>query len=475
MEIQRHRILVNGIVQGVGFRPFTHKLANECALVGFVCNSPNGVIVEVEGLPDKLTTFHHRLYAEAPSLAKIFSLDRTEILPVGEIEFIIGDSVLSARSSTFISPDIGICHDCLQELFDPNDRRYRYPFINCTNCGPRYTIVSGIPYDRPNTSMNVFPMCSDCEDEYYDPANRRFHAQPNACPVCGPQLSLTDSTGQKLSASDPITAAVENLKQGKILAIRGLGGFHLVVDAHDDDAVLELRRRKGRAEKPFALMAPDIESIHKFCLISDQEQELLQQQERPIVLLTSRGDSFLAPSIAPGNRYFGIMLPYTPLHYLLLRNHFEALVMTSGNLSEEPIAISNSEALERLAPLADFYLFHDREIFQRCDDSIARVVAGKTRVLRRARGYVPAPVFLNKATHKKILACGGELKNTIALSRENQVFFSQHIGDLDNPAAIAFFENSVSHLQKLLEIAPDVIAYDLHPEYLSTKFDLQQP
>jgi hydrogenase maturation protein HypF len=474
MVFRREKIHVNGIVQGVGFRPFVYRLAQECRLGGFVNNSSDGVLIEVEGTPEALGKFHLRLRQEAPPLSRIVNLTIQETTPIGETSFSIIASRRDAQPVAFISPDVSICPDCRRELFDPADRRYRYPFINCTNCGPRYTIVYGIPYDRPKTSMRVFPMCPACEQEYHDPSNRRFHAQPNACPECGPQVTLRDKNGQSIQADDPILAAASLLRQGKILAIRGLGGFHLAVDAHNDEAVQELRRHKGRAEKPFALMAPDLASVEKFCLISPPERELLEQQTRPIVLLRARPDHRLASSVAPRNRYLGFMLPYTPLHYLLLHDNFDALVMTSGNYCEEPIAIGNEEALERLAPLADYFLLHNREILQRCDDSIVRFAANAPRPIRRSRGYVPAPVFLPQPTRKHVLACGGELKNTIALSRDNAVFFSQHIGDLDNPAALAFFENSVAHLQKILEIEPELIAYDLHPEYLSTKWALQQ-
>jgi hydrogenase maturation protein HypF len=474
MDLQRHRIHLNGIVQGVGFRPFVYRLAHENTLAGFVCNTANGLLIEVEGRPHDLSNFGHRLHKEAPSLAIIISLEQTQIPCFGEIGFTIQTSLGDERPSTLIAPDLGICRDCLRELFDPHDRRYLYPFINCTQCGPRYTIVHDIPYDRPNTSMSVFPMCHECSQEYHNPANRRFHAQPNACPICGPRVIFTDRNGNEIEQADPVALAIEVLKQGNILAIRGMGGFHLAVDAQNENAVQELRRRKGRAEKPFALMAPDIQRMRAFCFVDTAEEELLNQPNRPIVLLRTRDNHNIAPTVAPGNRYLGFMLPYTPLHYLLLHNHFEALVMTSGNFSEEPIAISNREALERLAPLADFFLLHNREILQRCDDSIVRLVAGKPRVLRRSRGYVPAPVILAKPTSQKVLACGAELKNTIALSRHHTVFLSQHIGDLDNPAALAFFADSIDHLQKLLHVTPEAIAYDLHPEYLSTKWALKQ-
>ena len=472
---ERRRLHVCGIVQGVGFRPFVYRLARACRLAGFVNNSSDGVWIEIEGDPEQLGLFSARLQAEAPALARIVGCHSERIEPTGEDAFVIRTSQRDRRPVTLIAPDVGLCDDCLRELFDPADRRYHYPFINCTNCGPRYTIVEHIPYDRPFTSMQVFPMCPDCEREYHDPADRRFHAQPNACPVCGPRVTLHDNAGRQIETKDPIAAAAVLLREGRIVALRGLGGFHLAVDARNDEAVQTLRRRKGRAEKPFALMAPDVEQVRLFCEVTPEEEALLTQQTHPIVLLKARREHHgLAASVAPGNRYLGFMLPYTPLHHLLLRDRFDALVMTSGNYTEEPIAIGNDEARERLAPLADAFLLHDREILQRCDDSIARVAGGKPRLIRRARGYVPTPVFLTHPTEKRILACGGELKNTIALARDDTVFLSQHIGDLDNPAALAFFEHSIDHLERILEITPEAIAYDLHPEYLSTKWAMKQ-
>ncbi|MDZ7267532.1 MAG: carbamoyltransferase HypF [candidate division KSB1 bacterium] len=472
--LRRERIHISGIVQGVGFRPFVYRLAQQCGLGGFVSNNTEGVLIEAEGAAAALQEFRARLAREAPPAARIVRLEVAEIAPAGEVDFKIVASRRDRPAQAFISPDLALCADCRAELFDPQNRRFHYPFINCTNCGPRYTIVRGIPYDRPNTSMSVFAMCAACAAEYHDPANRRFHAQPNACPQCGPRLWLCDRHGTRLAEAGALAQAVVQLQQGAIVAIRGLGGFHLAVDARNESAVQALRRRKGRAEKPFAMMARDLATLEKFCFVSPLEQAMLQQPTRPIVLLRRRDCNQLAAAVAPHQKYFGFMLPYTPLHELLLHDHFEALVMTSGNFSEEPIAISNEEALARLAALADFFLLHDREILQRCDDSIVRCAAGRPRLLRRARGHVPQPVFLPRATRRRVLACGGELKNTIALSRGNAVFLSQHIGDLDNPAAFAFFENSIAHLQRILEIVPELIAYDLHPEYLSTKWAVQQ-
>ncbi len=465
---------MDGIVQGVGFRPFVFRLAGECGLAGFVNNGSDGVTIEVEGAPARVEAFRDRLSSECPPLARVVEMCHQEIQPVGDLKFSIKLSDPAAEATTLISPDVTVCDDCLREMLDPADRRFRYPFINCTNCGPRYTIVEGIPYDRPLTSMKVFPMCQPCAEEYHDPADRRFHAQPNACPACGPSLSLRDKNGNLHESDDPLSEAVNLLRHGYILALRGVGGFHLAVEAGNDAAVRELRRRKGRAEKPFALMVRDVASAEKLCHIDESEKTALLSRQRPIVLLRARKPRLLPESIAPGNRFLGVMLPYTPLHHLLLQSEFDALVMTSGNFSEEPIAFGNDEALQRLAPLADFFLLHDREILQRCDDSIVRVAIGEPRVIRRSRGYVPEPVFLLQGVTQPILACGGELKNTIALARGRAVFLSQHIGNLDNPSALAFFEHSISHLQEILRIQPELLAHDMHPEYLSTKWAVQQ-
>ncbi len=472
--LSREKITINGIVQGVGFRPFVYNLARKYALAGYVRNNSAGVLIEIEGLPKSLNQFREGLRRESPPLAQIVSCEVEPLRPKGDRAFAIEASERGDSPVTLISPDICVCPDCLEELFDPTDRRYRYPFINCTNCGPRYTIVRSLPYDRLFTSMAEFDLCATCEQEYRDSGNRRFHAQPNACPDCGPQLSLKDNRGRQIETSDVVQTTVALLQEGEIVAVRGLGGFHLAVNAFDESAVQELRRRKGRRQKPFALMAPDMDTVRKFCRLSEEEQAVLQSPQRPIVILRALSNLKLAPSIAPGTNYLGFMLPYTPLHYVLLRDNFQALVMTSANFAEEPIAIGNDEAEDRLKDVADFFLLHDREILQRCDDSIVSCVGGAPRLFRRSRGYVPQPVFLKKPTEKRILACGAELKNSIALSRGDTVFLSQHIGDLDNPAAFTFYENSINHLQKILEIKPEAIAYDLHPEYLSTKWALEQ-
>ncbi len=465
----RHRLRIDGLVQGVGFRPFVFRLARELDLAGFVLNDSSGVLMEIEGECESLEQFRIRLSAEAPRQASIVSIDATSITPTGESLFEIRDSLSQDHPNTLISPDIATCDDCLSELYDPADRRYRYPFLNCTNCGPRFTIVQSVPYDRPNTSMAPFTMCPDCEREYHTPSDRRFHAQPNACPVCGPELTLWNRT-TRIAVDDPIAEAVTLLRAGNIIALRGIGGFHLAVDARNDCAIKELRRRKGRAEKPFALMVPSLDAVWRICEVSQAESALLSDPRRPILLLQKKESHTIADAVAPNNRFFGVMLPYTPLHHLLLRDNFDALVMTSGNHSEEPIMCDNGDALKRLSTIADYFLLHDREILQRCDDSILRILDGAARPIRRARGFVPEPIFLSVPLKQMILAVGGQMKNCVALGHANKVFLSQHIGDLDDPSALSFFEHCIQHLKSTLGVTPNLIACDLHPEYLSTKW-----
>jgi hydrogenase maturation protein HypF len=467
------RIEVNGIVQGVGFRPFIYNLALRHGLKGEVSNTSAGVAIVVEGSASHVDAFAADISAAPPPLAHVVEVSRQSIPVTGYAAFTIVHSKADTAMSTLISPDVSICEDCRRELFDPSDRRYRYPFINCTNCGPRYTIIDDIPYDRPKTSMKHFKMCPQCQKEYDDPLNRRFHAQPNACPVCGPHVSLFDRTRNRVDGADPVRETANLLKQGRIVAIKGLGGFHLAVDAVDAEAVRRLRSKKQREEKPFALMTADIERIRQFALFDAAEQRLLTNIQRPIVLLRKREPNPIAVDVAPGNRYFGVMLPYTPLHYLLLDHGFNALVMTSGNLSEEPIAIDNADAFQRLSSIADYFLVHNRDIYLRSDDSIVRCAADETRLIRRSRGYVPAPVFLRQKI-PAVLACGAELKNTICLTRGNQAFVSQHIGDLENTATEDFFRLTIQHMQRILKIEPEIIAYDLHPDYLSTRWALEQ-
>jgi len=463
------QIRVKGIVQGVGFRPYIYQLAGRYKLCGHVANTASGVHICVEGpLPD-ITAFLVSIPTEAPPLAQITDIKSVDVQTEGFQSFAIISSREDTAKSALISPDVAICNDCLREMLSPRDRRFRYPFINCTNCGPRYTIIDNIPYDRPQTSMKHFRMCALCQAEYDNPDNRRFHAQPNACPVCGPHLQLLDGSGQPINTTDPISTVVARLKQGRIAAIKGLGGFHLAVDAENEQAVVRLRRRKHREEKPLALMAYDTDHVRRFARLDDEEMAVLSSPQRPILLLAKQTGHPLAPSVAPDNRYFGVMLPYAPLHYLILEKGFTALVMTSANLSEEPIAIANDEAVERLTGIADDFLVHNRDINIRCDDSIVRKTAGATRFLRRSRGYVPTPVFLNH-TPPSVLACGAELKNTICLTKEDRAFVSQHIGDLENLATYDAFRDTITHLQNILDIKPQTIVCDLHPDYLSTRY-----
>ena len=468
------KFLVNGIVQGVGFRPFVYQLASRYGLKGEVANTASGVSIHIEGPSGQINSFETDLTEYSPPLAHIVDIASREAAPKHYDQFRIVSSRSTDQMTTLISPDVSICHDCLKELFDPEDRRFGYPFINCTNCGPRYTIIDDIPYDRPGTSMRQFKMCPQCQAEYDDPTHRRFHAQPNACADCGPHVTLYDNTRHQIDAGDPIAEAAHLIRQGHILAIKGLGGFHLAVDAQNPDAVVRLRRRKLREEKPFALMSNDCEQIDKYAHISSAERELLTSIQRPIVLLRQKSPNPIAAAVAPRNRYFGVMLPYTPLHYALLAHEFMALVMTSGNLSEEPIAIDNADAFERLADIADYFLIHNRDIYLRSDDSIVRHAAETTRFIRRSRGYVPVPIFL-KDELPPVLALGAELKNTICLTRGKAAFLSQHVGDLENLATYEFFQLTIDHLTRILEVTPQIVAYDLHPDYLSTRFAEEQP
>jgi hydrogenase maturation protein HypF len=471
----RRQIEVSGIVQGVGFRPYVYRLARERQLAGQISNTPSGVSIEIQGSPEKIDDFVVKLRCEAPPLAKITAVAVADLPCTGDKDFRIVASRRGEIVRTLISPDVAVCDDCLREMLDPGNRRYRYPFINCTNCGPRFTIVHDIPYDRPHTSMAAFPLCAACRAEYEDPLNRRFHAQPNACWDCGPKLQLWNREGESVLSGDPLTNAIHAIRGGMVAAVKGLGGFHLAVDAANVAAVRLLRERKHRVEKPFAVMVPDVETARKLCELTRDEESLLTSVQRPIVLSRRRSPSPIADEVAPGNRDLGIFLPYTPLHHLIFaEGKFDALVMTSGNLAEEPIAINNDEALARLQGMADVFLTHNRDILLRCDDSVLRVVSGKARQLRRSRGYVPVPVFLKKEV-PAILAVGGELKNTICLTRGTHAFLSQHIGDLENVESHEFFEEAIAHMEKVLELEPKIVAYDLHPDYFSTRWALQQP
>jgi hydrogenase maturation protein HypF len=471
MEVRR-QIDVSGIVQGVGFRPYVFRLAQLRALSGHVRNTASGATIEVQGPVEDVNKFLSSLPREAPPLAHIERITTRELTIEREESFRIITSQ-SGEAQTLISPDIDVCQDCLRELFDPADRRYLYPFINCTNCGPRFTIVRSIPYDRLSTSMAVFPMCRGCQSEYDDPLNRRFHAQPNACPECGPELELWDNAG-RVVPGDPIGNAIAVLREGRIVAIKGLGGFHLAADALNPSAVTLLRERKKRVEKPFAIMVRDSKAAKQFCDVSDAGLKALESIQRPIVLLPRATDCKIPLEVAPGNRELGVFLPFTPLHYVLFKQGgFQALVMTSGNRSEEPIAIENHEALRRLDQLADFLLVHNRDILLRCDDSVVRPAGDGIRQLRRSRGFVPAPVFL-KNLQPPILAVGGELKNTVCLTKGTHAFLSQHIGDLENVESYQFFGDAIEHLKDILQITPEIVAYDMHPDYFSTKWAMQQ-
>jgi hydrogenase maturation protein HypF len=471
-ERARLRISVAGIVQGVGFRPFIYRIAHREALTGFVLNNPQGVEIEVEGELRRLSAFLSAIVNEKPVQARVDTMTANFVDTRDDTEFIIEESSASAERTTLISPDIATCEDCLKEMKDAGDRRYRYPFTNCTNCGPRYTIIRSVPYDRRNTTMNVFPLCPECGREYTDPLNRRFHAEPNACPVCGPEVVLRDSGGVVIECDDPVSAAIGHLADGRIVAVKGLGGFHLAADATNDEAVRTLRERKRREEKPLAIMSASVETVRTYADVSQAEEQVLTGPQRPIVLLRKKPSGVVAEAVAPGNKYVGVMLPYTPVHHMLLGTVLIALVMTSGNISEEPIAIDLGDAVRRLGDIADYYLDHNREILCRCDDSVVRVIDDEMLFSRRSRGFVPLPVDLEDGG-EVILACGAHLKNSVAITRSNQVFPSQHVGDLENLEAYEFFKSTVAHLKDIVEVEPEVVAHDLHPDYLSTQYALE--
>jgi len=458
---------VFGVVQGVGFRPFVYQLAKRYQLCGWVRNTSGYVEIEAEGPATALEAFVGDIKSHAPPAAHIQRLEFESSSLRGLSDFRIIKSLSQPGEYQLVSPDLAVCADCQREIFDPANRRYRYPFTNCTNCGPRFTIIQDIPYDRPYTTMSVFTMCSACQQEYDDPADRRFHAQPNACPICGPRLRLVNTCGDEIPA-DPLSQAALLLQEGSIVALKGLGGFLLACDATNEEAVLRLRVRKRRPARPFAVMLKDMNEVKRYCDVSPAEEALLCTPAAPIVLLKMYGQT-LAPAIAPGVRYLGVMLPYTPLHHLLLHETNRPLVMTSGNLSEEPIAHDNDEAAVRLGAIADYFLLHDRGIHVRYDDSVAMCPQGKPVLVRRARGYAPNPIKLN---HKapSILACGAELKSTFCLTRDDFAFLSQHIGDLENSATLASYEDLIKLYKDLFRISPEVIACDLHPDYLSTQY-----
>jgi hydrogenase maturation protein HypF len=468
--MERWAIEIQGIVQGVGFRPFVHGLAARHGLGGFVRNRTGTVLIEVEGEPESLDRFLAELRGSPPPLSRIERLAWEKRQPLGDREFRVQRSEDDGESPVFLSPDVATCADCLAELADPKDRRYAYPFLNCTNCGPRLTIIRGAPYDRERTTMAAFAMCDACRAEYDDPRNRRFHAEPTACPACGPRLSLLDASGRPIANGDPLRQFAESLRAGKIGALKGIGGFHLACDATNAEAVAELRRRKHRDEKPFAIMVPDLAAAAALVEIDSVEAGLLTTPRRPIVLLRKRVPCSVAAGIAPGNPWLGVLLPYSPLHHLLMEAvEGLPLVMTSGNRSDEPIAFGD-DAVERLGGIADLYLVHDRAIHVRCDDSVTRVVDGDESPIRRSRGYAPMPIALPHRCPQALLAVGGQLKGTFALGRDRHAILSQHMGDLDHFDAYRAFVRDVALYEQLFAIRPRVLVHDLHPDYATTRY-----
>jgi hydrogenase maturation protein HypF len=472
---RRLRVVIRGAVQGVGFRPFIFRLATELRLPGWVLNSAQGVFIEVEGPEPLLREFLRRAESEKPAISYIQSLEASFLDAIGFTQFEIRESSGGAKTA-FILPDVATCKDCLREVNDPANRRYRYPFTNCTNCGPRFTIIESLPYDRPLTAMKMFAMCAECEREYRDRADRRFHAQPNACPACGPQLELWLPAGAVLAQQDAaLLAAAQTVRSGQILALKGLGGFHLIVDARNEPAVRELRRRKRREEKPLAVMCPSMENALEYCVSSEVESRLLTSPESPIVLLKRKAaDGVLAASLAPGNPYLGVMLPYSPLHHLLLQELGFPVVATSGNLSEEPICIDEGEALARLAGIADVFLVHNRPILRHVDDSVVREMAGRELVIRRSRGFAPLPISVAEPL-PSLLAVGPHQKNTIAIAVGEQIFVSQHVGDLETAESLHAFERVNTAFRHLYELKPVAVVHDMHPGYLSTQYAERLP
>ena len=469
----RH-IEIRGTVQGVGFRPWVYRLATEEGLAGHVRNDATGVTIEAFGSIEALDAFTRRLETSPPPAAAIRELRSRAIPAAPVVSFNIVQSEEQSERRVSIPPDLPTCPDCASEIFDRTNWRFRYPFTNCTNCGPRFTIARDVPYDRARTTMTAFRMCADCRREYEDVRNRRFHAQPNACPVCGPSLTVLTPDGARAECDDPIAAVAAALGSGKIVAIKGLGGFHLACDATSSGVVQRLRARKRRDEKPFAVMVADPAAAETLALLTDEERRLLTSVERPIVLARRRDDCALALEVAPRNPLVGLLLPYTPLHHLLMHDTGRPLVMTSGNLSDEPLAYRNAEALERLAGVADLFLVHDREIETRCDDSVARVIGSRPVVMRRARGYVPRAIHVSPPFEVPVLACGGLLKNTFCIGMGDSAYLGPHVGDLGNLETLRSFEESVARMERFLRVTPDVIAYDLHPEYLSTAYALRR-
>ena len=473
----RTGVRVEGVVQGVGFRPFVYSLAASLGLGGLVGNDADGVFAEVEGSAEAVGKFLALLEQQPPPLARIERVSTRSLAPTGSAEFVIAPSQPGGERRTLVSADTAPCPDCLRELADPADRRYRYPFINCTNCGPRFTIVRDVPYDRALTTMAGFAMCELCAAEYRDPADRRFHAQPVCCPACGPRLALVAAAGTALpdaapGSADPTVAAAALLRAGQIVAVKGIGGYHLTADAGNPAAAAALRSRKHREEKPFALMVPDLAAARVLCEVDAAAERMLTSPRLPIVLLPRRkaADRLVAPAVAPGNRHLGLMLPYTPLHHLLLAAVGSPIVATSGNVSDEPIAFTDAEARQRLAGIADAFLLHDRAIHIRTDDSVVRAQSGRESVIRRSRGYVPEALPVRPGFRRPVLACGAELKNTFCLAKDGHAFVSHHIGDLENAETLLSFTEGIDHFRRLFDIEPGLVAHDLHPDYLSTAY-----
>jgi len=474
MNPKRRRIEITGSVQGVGFRPFVYRLAHQHRLVGWVINDAQGVTLEVQGGLEELTRFTERLQGELPPAAVIDELRTAEIPTTEERGFRILPSDAHGTPTATILADLATCEACRDELRDPRDRRHNYPFTNCTQCGPRFSIILSLPYDRPRTTMHTFTMCPACQGEYRAPADRRFHAQPNACPRCGPQLRVFRRAGQVVAKGhEALRFAAAALRESRIVAVKGLGGFHLMLDARDETAVETLRSAKPRRDKPLALMVRDLDQAHRLCLLTPEDEQLLTCAEAPIVLLPRQSDAQVAGGVAPGNPYLGIMLPYTPLHHLLLHEFDFPLVTTSGNLADEPICTNETEARERLSDIADLFLVHDRPIARHVEDSVAWNILGESRLLRRARGYAPRPIRLRQSI-PTILAVGGQLKNAVALGSEHRAFISQHIGDLETPEALEAFERTITDFLDLYGTSPLAVAHDLHPDYASTRWAREQ-
>ncbi|WP_372789553.1 carbamoyltransferase HypF, partial [Paraconexibacter sp.] len=494
--LRRVAVRVEGVVQGVGFRPFVHRIANAHALAGYVLNDSEGVLAEVEGQPADVDRFLYDLVAAAPALAHVETVRVTDLAPAGRRGFAIVASPptrdRAGARQVPVTPDCAPCADCLRELRDPEDRRFRYPFVNCTNCGPRFTIVRGVPYDRPRTTMSAFAMCDACQTEYDDPADRRFHAQPNACPACGPQARLIDPrSGEPVTSGGPpgargdspeagrsadaVAAGAALLRDGRILAVKGLGGYHLACRADDEEVVARLRARKHREDRPFALMVADVDAARRLARLEVAAVEMLESVARPIVLAPRRERTAVAASVAPRVAELGVMLPSTPLHHLLLDDLGDVpLVMTSGNVSDEPIAYRDEDAMSRLAPIADAMLVHDRPIHMRADDGVVRVAAGAPLTVRRSRGHVPGALRLPIPAPRDVLACGAELKSTFCVARGGEAWVGHHLGDLRNAEVLASFVEGVAHFEDLLGVRPRVVAHDLHPDYLSTRYALER-